>query len=101
MAGSEVARGRLLNTERPPVFCAGCSHDKVVKSLETSFVEMGLAGEQITMVSDIGCSGLFDTFFHTHAFHGLHGCVLAYAAGIKLAQPAQTVVATMGTIAGR
>lgn len=48
------------------------------------------------MVSDIGCSGLFDTFFNTHAFHGLHGRALTYAAGIKLARPNLKVVVTMG-----
>ena len=87
---------RLLNLSRPLVFCPACSHEKVVKSLEVSFENLGLTNNEITMVSDIGCSGLFDTFFNTHAFHGLHGRVLTYAAGIKLAQPKQTVVATMG-----
>jgi pyruvate/2-oxoacid:ferredoxin oxidoreductase beta subunit/Pyruvate/2-oxoacid:ferredoxin oxidoreductase gamma subunit len=48
------------------------------------------------MVSDIGCSGLFDTFFSTHAFHGLHGRALTYATGIKLARPQLRVVVTMG-----
>jgi pyruvate/2-oxoacid:ferredoxin oxidoreductase beta subunit/Pyruvate/2-oxoacid:ferredoxin oxidoreductase gamma subunit len=57
---------------------------------------MGLAGHQIAIVSDIGCSGLFDTFFHTHAFHGLHGRALTYAAGLKMARPELKVVVTMG-----
>jgi pyruvate/2-oxoacid:ferredoxin oxidoreductase beta subunit/Pyruvate/2-oxoacid:ferredoxin oxidoreductase gamma subunit len=48
------------------------------------------------MVSDIGCSGLFDTFFHTHAMHGLHGRALTYAAGLKMARPELNVVVTMG-----
>jgi pyruvate/2-oxoacid:ferredoxin oxidoreductase beta subunit/Pyruvate/2-oxoacid:ferredoxin oxidoreductase gamma subunit len=48
------------------------------------------------MVSDIGCSGLFDTFFNTHALHGLHGRALTYAAGLKLARPDLNVVVTMG-----
>jgi Pyruvate/2-oxoacid:ferredoxin oxidoreductase gamma subunit len=57
---------------------------------------MELEGNQVALVSDIGCSGLFDTFFNTHAFHGLHGRALTYATGIKLAQPHLTVVVTMG-----
>jgi len=57
---------------------------------------MELAGNQIVMVSDIGCSGLFDTFFNTHALHGLHGRALTYAAGLKLARPELNVVVTMG-----
>jgi pyruvate/2-oxoacid:ferredoxin oxidoreductase beta subunit/Pyruvate/2-oxoacid:ferredoxin oxidoreductase gamma subunit len=86
----------LLNAKRPPVFCPGCSHSQVVNALDKTFQNMGLAGEQIVIVSDIGCSGLFDTFFNTHAFHGLHGRALTYAAGIKMARPDLHVVVTMG-----
>jgi len=77
----------LLNLARPPVFCPGCSHDKITLTLDKAFQNMGLTGEKIAIVSDIGCSGLFDTFFNTHALHGLHGRALTYAAGIKLAMP--------------
>jgi len=86
----------LLNTQRPPVFCPGCGHERVVHALDKAFIEMGLAAHEIVMVSDIGCSGLFDTFFNTHAFHGLHGRALTYATGIKMARPDLTVVVTMG-----
>ncbi|HSO63384.1 MAG TPA: 2-oxoglutarate synthase, partial [Desulfobacterales bacterium] len=61
----------LLNAARPPVFCPGCSHERITHTLDKAFLQMGLTGERICMVSDIGCSGLFDTFFHTHAMHGL------------------------------
>ncbi|MFP4429324.1 MAG: thiamine pyrophosphate-dependent enzyme, partial [Desulfovermiculus sp.] len=86
----------LLNTSRPPVFCPGCSHEFVVKALDQAFQDQGLSGTQIALVSDIGCSGLFDTFFHTHALHGLHGRALTYATGLKMARPDLHVVVTMG-----
>jgi 2-oxoglutarate/2-oxoacid ferredoxin oxidoreductase subunit beta len=86
----------LLNQNRPPVFCPGCSHEQITRALDRSFQNMGLSGNQIAVVSDIGCSGLFDTFFNTHAMHGLHGRALTYAAGLKLARPDLTVVVTMG-----
>ena len=86
----------LLNTARPPVFCPGCSHDRITHTLDKAFQNMGLSADKIAMVSDIGCSGLFDTFFNTHAMHGLHGRALTYAAGLKLAQPDLNVVVTMG-----
>ena len=86
----------LLNKNRPPVFCPGCSHDKVLYFLDKTFQNMDLRGNQIAMVSDIGCSGLFDTFFNTHALHGLHGRALTYAGGLKLAHPDLNVVVTMG-----
>lgn len=56
---------------------------------------MWLSGEQVAIVTDIGCSGLFDTFFNTHAFHGLHGRALTYATDIKMARPELNVIVTM------
>jgi pyruvate/2-oxoacid:ferredoxin oxidoreductase beta subunit/Pyruvate/2-oxoacid:ferredoxin oxidoreductase gamma subunit len=86
----------LLNKNRPPVFCPGCSHERVAHELDKAFQNMKLQGDQIVIVSDIGCSGLFDTFFNTHAFHGLHGRALTYAAGLKLSRPELNVIVTMG-----
>ena len=86
----------LLNPTRPPVFCPGCAHERSLHALDLAFQELALGPTDVAMVSDIGCSGLFDTFFDTHAFHGLHGRALTYAAGIKLAQPQLKVVVTMG-----
>ena len=86
----------LINAGRPPVFCPGCSHDRIVTTLDKTFQKLGLDGNQVVIVSDIGCSGLFDTFFNTHAFHGLHGRALTYAIGLKMARPDLTVVVTMG-----
>ena len=86
----------LLNTGRPPVFCPACSHERIVNALDKAFSKMGLSGDRIVIVTDIGCSGLFDTFYHTHAFHGLHGRALTYAAGLKLTRPDLNVIVTMG-----
>lgn len=86
----------LLNASRPAVFCPGCSHDQVLRALDKTLIDMGLRGEDVVVVTDIGCSGLFDTFFNTHAFHGLHGRALTYATGIKMARPELKVIVTMG-----
>lgn len=86
----------LLNKERPPLLCPGCTHERITHTLDQAFQHMGLSGHQVVIVSDIGCSGLFDTFFHTHAMHGLHGRALTYATGLKMARPELKVVVTMG-----
>ncbi len=86
----------LLNATRPAVFCPGCSHDKVLHTLDKTLIDMGYTGNDVVIVTDIGCSGLFDTFFNTHAFHGLHGRALTYATGIKMARPDLKVIVTMG-----
>ena len=86
----------LVNTERPLVFCPGCSHELIVRALDNAFTNIGFTGEQVAIVSDIGCSGLVDTFFNTHALHGLHGRALTYATGLKMARPELNIVVTMG-----
>ncbi len=86
----------FLNTKRPPVFCPGCTHERITKAVDTALVSLNLPADKTVLVSDIGCSGLFDTFFDVHAVHGLHGRALTYAAGIKLANPELNVVVTMG-----
>ncbi|MEJ5365704.1 MAG: thiamine pyrophosphate-dependent enzyme [Desulfosoma sp.] len=86
----------LLNPSRPPVFCPGCSHERSLHALDRAFQQLGLHARDVVIVTDIGCSGLFDVFFATHAFHGLHGRALTYATGIKLARPHAKVVVVMG-----
>lgn len=86
----------LLNNSRPPVFCPGCTHERITKELDKALITMGIPAEKTVIVTDIGCSGLFDTFFNVHALHGLHGRALTYAQGLKLADPELNVIVTMG-----
>lgn len=86
----------FINTDRPPVYCPGCTHERITRGLDNTLVEMGLTADKTVIVTDIGCSGLFDTFFNVHAFHGVHGRALTYAAGLKLADPSLNVIVTMG-----
>ncbi|WP_300460208.1 thiamine pyrophosphate-dependent enzyme [Desulfobacula sp.] len=86
----------FLNKNRPPVFCPGCTHERITSGLDNAFMDMGLAADKIAIVTDIGCSGLFDTFFNVHAFHGVHGRALTYATGLKMADPSLNVIVTMG-----
>jgi 2-oxoglutarate/2-oxoacid ferredoxin oxidoreductase subunit beta len=86
----------FLNQSRPLVFCPGCTHERITKGLDKTLIDMGLTADKTVIVTDIGCSGLFDTFFNVHALHGVHGRALTYAAGLKLADPTLTVIVTMG-----
>lgn len=93
---SQARHSSLLDPRRPSAYCPGCSHEASLHALDRALSLLGLSGSEVAIVSDIGCSGLFDTFFQTHAFHGLHGRALTYAAGIKLARPRLKVIVTMG-----
>jgi len=85
-----------LNRDRPPVYCPGCTHENITAALDTAMASLDLPADKTVMVTDIGCSGLFDTFFKVHALHGIHGRALTYAAGLKMADPALHVIVTMG-----
>jgi len=86
----------LLNKNRPPVYCPGCTHERITKGLDNALVSLNFLPDNTVIVTDIGCSGLFDTFFNVHALHGVHGRALTYASGLKLADPELNVIVTMG-----
>lgn len=80
----------------PFPFCPGCGHGTILERLDEALARRGVDPARLVVVSDIGCSGLSDKFFATHAFHGLHGRSVTYATGIKLARPELDVVVLMG-----
>lgn len=82
--------------ERDYPFCPGCGHSLILNHLNTAFVKLGLDPRRIALVTDIGCQGLGDQYFAVNAFHGLHGRSLAYATGIKLADPDLKVFVLIG-----
>lgn len=81
---------------KPYPFCPGCSHSLVLNHLDAALVRLQLDPRQVVIVTDIGCVGLSDQYFNTHAFHGLHGRSVTYATGIKLANPELKVIVLMG-----
>ncbi len=77
-------------------WCKGCGHWKVLTALNSALKRLGVPGDRIVVVTDIGCIGLADRFFLTNAFHGLHGRSVTYASGIKMARPEMHVIVLMG-----
>lgn len=82
--------------ERPYPFCPGCGHTIILNQVDKALTQLGLDPHEVVLVSDIGCVGLSDQYFHTNAFHGLHGRSVAYATGIKLANPDLKVIVFIG-----
>ncbi len=82
--------------ERPFPFCPGCGHGLILNHLDKALTALQLAPTNTVIVSDIGCVGLSDQYFVTNTFHGLHGRSIAYATGIKLANPELNVIVFIG-----
>ena len=80
----------------PLPFCPGCGHERLVKALDQALFKLQPDPKKVVIVTDIGCIGLADRHFVTHAFHGLHGRSITYACGLKLARPELTVIVLKG-----
>lgn len=86
----------LLEERLPHFWCPGCGNGIILKTLATVFAELGLKKEKIVVVTGIGCWGKADDYLSTNSLHGTHGRALAYATGVKAANPQLTVVVLMG-----
>ena len=86
----------LTDDVGPLPFCPGCGHERLVKALDRALFKLQPDPKNVVIVTDIGCIGLADRHFVTHAFHGLHGRSITYACGLKLARPELTVIVLKG-----
>jgi len=79
-----------------PTWCPGCGDFGVLASLYQSLARMQLDPSSTVVVSGIGCSSRLPFFVQTYGFQTAHGRVLPVAMGVKIANPALTVIAVGG-----
>ncbi|MCH7559919.1 MAG: 2-oxoacid:ferredoxin oxidoreductase subunit beta [Nitrosopumilus sp.] len=77
-------------------WCAGCGDFGIVNAIQMALAEMGVQRDKTVMFSGIGCSGKTSHFINTFGVHTLHGRVLTFAQGAKIANPEMTVIAVGG-----
>jgi 2-oxoglutarate/2-oxoacid ferredoxin oxidoreductase subunit beta len=80
----------------PHVWCPGCGLGVLLGSLVRAFAASGLGKDEVVLISGIGCSGRLPVYVDVGSIHTTHGRALTFATGIKLANPALTVVTVMG-----
>ena len=68
-------------------WCPGCGDHGIVGSLQKAMAEIGIAQEQIAVISGIGCSSRLPYYMNTYGFHTIHGRGGAIASGVKIANP--------------
>lgn len=77
-------------------WCAGCGDFGILRAMEKAFAELDLAPHQLAVFGGIGCSGKTPYYLDVPGIHTLHGRVIPFATGAKLANPALTVIAVGG-----
>ncbi|MFO0829833.1 MAG: 2-oxoacid:ferredoxin oxidoreductase subunit beta [Phycisphaerales bacterium] len=93
---SEDYRRFLRTSQLPHVWCPGCGNGMIVKALLDTVGNMGLDQDKVVVVSGIGCSGRTPFVLDFNTMHTTHGRAVAFATGIKLANPELKVIVIMG-----
>ncbi|MGZ8403737.1 MAG: thiamine pyrophosphate-dependent enzyme, partial [Rhodoplanes sp.] len=96
MTADPRLKAQDYKSEIKPIWCPGCGDYHVLLAFTRAFAELGLAPEDIAVVSGIGCSSRIPAYTSCYGFHGVHGRALAVAAGLKVARPDLTVVVATG-----
>jgi 2-oxoglutarate/2-oxoacid ferredoxin oxidoreductase subunit beta len=86
----------LRKEKMPHIWCAGCGHGMIVKSILRSIDKLGWKNDDVVVVSGIGCSSRTPGYLDFNTLHTTHGRSLAFATGIKLAKPHLKVIAVAG-----
>lgn len=77
-------------------WCPGCGDFGILNAVQMAIAEMDLDPSNVVIVSGIGCSGKLPHFVKTYGVHTLHGRLLPFASGIKIANPNLEVIGVGG-----
>ena len=74
-----------------PRWCPGCGDHFFLASLHKAMEVLGVAPNDIAVISGIGCSSRLPYYMNTYGFHTIHGRAAAIATGAKTANPNLTI----------
>ncbi len=88
---------KYLRLEKmPTLWCWGCGDGVILKALIRAIDKMGWSKDDVCIVSGIGCSGRTSSYVDFNTVHTTHGRTVAYATGIKMANPDKHVICVAG-----
>lgn len=80
----------------PHIWCPGCGHGTIMRAVVKAIDELGLDKDEVCIVSGIGCSSRAPGYMDFNTLHTTHGRALAFATGVKLANPNLKVIVVTG-----
>src|SRR4051812_14703410 len=82
-----------FHSDNKCTWCDGCGNYGIWSAIKRALAELKLHPWQVLMCYDVGCHGNGSDKVMGYRFHGLHGRVIPFAAGAKLANPRLPVFA--------
>jgi len=86
----------LRKDRMPHIWCPGCGHGTIVKSILRAIDKLKWNKDEVMVVSGIGCSSRTPGYLDFNTLHTTHGRSLAFATGVKLGNPNLKVVVVAG-----
>ena len=83
-------------TDQEVRWCPGCGDYAILRAMQKTLADIGVAPANTVFVSGIGCASRFPYYMATYGFHTIHGRAPAVATGIKIANPELDVWVVMG-----
>ncbi|MCK9558360.1 MAG: thiamine pyrophosphate-dependent enzyme, partial [Candidatus Cloacimonetes bacterium] len=88
---------KLLRSKfMPHIWCPGCGHGIIMHAILRALADLKIPQDQICISSGIGCSSRMPGYIDACTLHTAHGRSLAFATGVKMANPNLTIVNVMG-----
>lgn len=78
------------------MWCPGCGNGIVLQTLIRALAEAKVDQDKVVVVSGVGCSSRAVNYLNVCGLHTNHGRPIAYATGVKMANPELTVVVITG-----
>jgi 2-oxoglutarate ferredoxin oxidoreductase subunit beta len=80
----------------PNVWCPGCGIGIAMGAMIRAIDNLGLSKDDVAVVSGIGCTARIPVYLDFNTLHTTHGRPLAFATGVKLANPKLKVIVISG-----
>lgn len=80
----------------PHIWCPGCGHGIITRAVAQAIEEINLDRDKICIISGIGCSSRAPGYMDFNTLHTTHGRALAFATGVKHANPELKVIVLTG-----
>ncbi|MGD0451750.1 MAG: 2-oxoacid:ferredoxin oxidoreductase subunit beta [Candidatus Bathyarchaeia archaeon] len=77
-------------------WCPGCGDFGITSALQMALAELGLEPHKVVIVSGVGNAAKTPHFVRVNGVHTLHGRLLPFATGIKIANPDLEVIGVGG-----
>ncbi len=86
----------LREAMMPHIWCSGCGNGIILNCFVQAVDQLQMDLKKLVVVSGIGCIGRAAGYVNTNSFHTTHGRPIAFATGVKLANPDLEVVVISG-----